>query len=158
MWSFVAPMPFSVSEKFMLTWNLLVKSIDKSLSQISLFDYLQVTVVCLLLQDMTGFHHFFGTALFLIYFDKMKIRLFLEWKVWVAVKNIETQQLFNKTNILIFKRKKVPCFFHFVLFWDKRRTFKMFSNNFDIIFHKVFITSFVFLCSNLDIQCCLYEI
>ena len=28
------------------------------LTQISLFDYLQVTVVCLFLQDMTGFHHF----------------------------------------------------------------------------------------------------
>lgn len=28
------------------------------LAQISLFDYLQVTVVCLFLQDMTGFHHF----------------------------------------------------------------------------------------------------
>ena len=144
MWSFVLPMTFSASEKFCwpeICWS---KSIDKSLTQILLFDYLQVTVVFLLLQDMTGFHHFFGTALFLIYFDKMKIRLFLEWKVWVALKNIETQQLFNKTNILIFKRKKVPCLFHFVLFWDPRGTFKMFSNNFDIIFHKVFITSFVF--------------
>lgn len=28
------------------------------LTQISLFDYLKVTVVCLFLQDMTGFHHF----------------------------------------------------------------------------------------------------
>lgn len=28
------------------------------LTQISLFDYLQVTVVCLFLQDMTGFRHF----------------------------------------------------------------------------------------------------
>ena len=28
------------------------------LTQISLFDCLQVTVVCLFLQDMTGFHHF----------------------------------------------------------------------------------------------------
>ena len=101
------------------------KSIDKSLTQISLFDYLQVTVVCLLLQDMTGFHHCFGTALFLIYFDKMKIRLFLEWKVWVqALKNIETQQLFNKTNNYInFQKKEGSLLFPFSSILGQNKNF-----------------------------------